>query len=137
MKRQGVHRKLRDETAEWEAVITEVTAPPPRHQVRGVCETHPHPHRNCTWRRGPRTEPQEPQIFKEQKEEAADRTLVRAQGKGLCEQGGSRATSQEPHPGFKSCFNNLLAMLTLGLTFPICKMGLIYFSTERKTKDMR
>lgn len=29
MKRQGVHRKLRDETAEWEAVITEVTPPPP------------------------------------------------------------------------------------------------------------
>ena len=75
-------------------------------------------------------------IFKEQKEEAADRTLGRAQGKGLCEQEGSRATSQEPHPGFKSCFNNLLAILTLGLTFPICKMGLIYFSTKRKTKGM-
>lgn len=29
MKRQGVHRKLRDETAEWEAVITEVTPPSP------------------------------------------------------------------------------------------------------------
>ena len=28
MKRQGVHRNLRDETAEWEAVITEVTTPP-------------------------------------------------------------------------------------------------------------
>lgn len=60
MKRQGVHRKLRDETAEQDAVITEVTCP----QVTGVCETHPHPHRNCTWRGGPRTEPQEPQHSK-------------------------------------------------------------------------
>ena len=38
--------------------------------------------------------------------------------------------------GYKSCLYNLLAMLTLGLNFPICNMGLIYFSTKRKIKGM-
>lgn len=36
MKRQGVHRKLRDETAEWEAVITEVTPPTPAPSQRSM-----------------------------------------------------------------------------------------------------
>lgn len=45
--------------------------------------------------------------------------------------------AQEPHSGFKSCLYNLLAMLTLGLNFLICKIGLIYLLTKRKIKGMR
>lgn len=79
---------------------------------------------------------QEPQHSKSKRRRQLTEPWEEPKAKGRCEQGGSRAISQEPHPGFKSCFNNLLAMLTLGLTFPICKMGLIYFLTKRKTKGM-
>lgn len=50
--------------------------------------------------------------------------------------GGSPAAAQEPQSGFKSCLYNLSAMLTLGLNFPMCNLGLIYFSTKRKIKGM-
>lgn len=34
---------------------------------------------------------------------------------------------REPYSGFESYFYNLLAMLTLGLNSPICKIELIHF----------
>lgn len=72
MKRQRGHRKLRDETAEWQGGChPEVTPPPGTKSEEYVRHTLTHT-RNCTWRRGPRTEPQEPK-YSRVKEEAADR----------------------------------------------------------------
>lgn len=130
MRGQGVHRKLRDETAEGR--LSSQRGPPGSQERMSL---PPHTHTKTLYSEEDTGQsPKEPQQSMGRKRESQRGRLrrVKARPNGLRPSGAAWQHPREPRPGFESSLYTLPAMLTWGLHSPICKTGLIYFLQQGK-----